>query len=122
MVPSPDCKNYNSLIIRHAFSEYNYVFESFLTDTGKNRLHDDSKHLRFNIQYVDSELHQLGVEQAWNLGRYLNNFNIKVVFISPMLRTLRTAFFLNKYHIKSDKIKWIVLPQLAEVLSMSSSI
>lgn len=52
----------------------------------------------------------------------MNNINFKIVFVSPLQRTLQTTIHLFKNHPNKDNIKFIVVPILREVLETSNDI
>jgi len=52
-----------------------------------------------------------------NNSKYLRNIDFEAVFVSPLGRAIQTAYHLFKSHPNKKAIKFIVLPQLAEILS-----
>ena len=58
---SKECKNNQFLLVRHAYSKYNYIFDSFLIDSKKDRMHDLTKYVRFDADNFDCSLHEVGI-------------------------------------------------------------
>ncbi|KAL4488132.1 hypothetical protein ABPG73_001543 [Tetrahymena malaccensis] len=106
------------ILIRHGLSYYNYISSDFYYHTGFSFQEEPSKDVyQTNPALIDSDLHPYGVLMSENCAKNLYNINIAVVFISPLARALQTAFHLFKSHPNQANIKFVVLPDLTEILS-----
>lgn len=65
---------------------------------------------------MDCCLDEWGRIQAQNLANSANKLDIKVVFVSPLRRTLETAHLIFGNHKNRKNIKFIVLPLISESL------
>lgn len=70
----------------------------------------------------DPGLHEIGIIQAETNQSHVNAINFKVVFVSPLQRTLQTCIHLFKNHPNKKDIRFIVLPVAREVLETSNDI
>ncbi|EAS00391.2 histidine phosphatase family (branch protein 1) (macronuclear) [Tetrahymena thermophila SB210] len=110
--------NQEIILIRHGLSYYNYVSSDFYYRTGFSFSEKPSRDVyQTNPAFIDSELHPYGVLMSENCAKNLYDINISVVFISPLARALQTAFHLFKSHPNQANIKFVVLPDLTEILS-----
>jgi len=75
-----------------------------------------------NISLRDSHLSELGIKQATKAQQITNNIKIHTVFVSPLRRTLETAYHIFKNHENFENIKFIVVPSLRESLNTVSDI
>lgn len=53
---------------------------------------------------TDVPLTKKGIEQAYKLGKYLRQIHIDRIYTSPLVRTLKTAKAIHRYHKKSPLI------------------
>ncbi|OMJ89235.1 hypothetical protein SteCoe_8621 [Stentor coeruleus] len=97
-------------LIRHAQSRYNQA-SSELENSGKK---SQIVNLKWQPQYIDVELSDFGERQAQLAIPAAHALRVKIVFVSPLRRALRTAQILFENH--PDQPKIIVHPQLAEKL------
>jgi len=108
-----DLDQYKFMLVRHALSEYNFnIVKAYATTTHVNELDLCLKAHRINKESFDCQLHQLGVLQAKSCQKVYNEIEFKAVFVSPMRRTLQTAYYLFETHPDRQNIKFIVLPML----------
>ena len=106
-------ENKNSIyIIRHGESGFNKALQ-------ESRLRGDDIEYRFRKDLVDCELTDLGIQQAKEAGEKLKDINISLVLVSPLRRTLQTAYYAFKDHPSKPKFKIILLGR--EVMSCCSS-
>jgi S-ribosylhomocysteine lyase LuxS involved in autoinducer biosynthesis len=80
------------------------------------------KALKGNPAMYDPGLHTIGKMQAESNQEHVNSVNYRVVFVSPMQRTLQTCIHLFKNHPNKQDIRFIVLPIIREVLETSNDI
>ena len=93
------------IFIRHGETDYNI-------DINKK-----GSKIKFDINYLDGHLNSNGEKQAENSSDKFNNIDIEAIYVSPLYRTLESAFILFKNHPKKDNIQLIVHPLLTEVVS-----
>lgn len=105
-----DQSNGKVYLIRHAQSRYNQASYE-LESTGKK---SEIRGLKWQVQYIDTELSEFGEMQAQLAIPMAHSLNIKTVFVSPLRRALRTAQILFENHPAQPRI--VVHPQLAEKL------
>ena len=74
------------IVIRHAYSEYNYRAQIIKDQHGEES--EQMHKLKGDPTMYDPCLHEYGVIQAESNQGHVNDINFKVVFISPLQRTL----------------------------------
>ncbi|EWS72485.1 histidine phosphatase family (branch protein 1) (macronuclear) [Tetrahymena thermophila SB210] len=120
--PDEGYKESQILLIRHGFSEYNYSIDTYHRQHDQKNIHtEECRSIRLNVNDIDTPLHPIGIEQAKNSQKYVNDLDVHTVFISPLFRTLQTADLLFANHPQKHLIKYIVLPELSEGLCFSCS-
>ena len=97
-------------LIRHAQSKYNQA-SADLESAGKK---SQIVTLKWQPQYIDVELSEFGERQAQQAIPAAHALRLRIVFVSPLKRALRTAQILFENH--PDQPRIIVHPQLAEKL------
>ena len=97
-------------LIRHAQSKYNQA-SSELESAGKK---SQIVNLKWQPQYIDVELSEFGEQQAQQAIPAAHALRLRLVFVSPLRRALRTAQILFETH--PDQPRIIVHPQLSEKL------
>ena len=70
----------------------------------------------------DPELHAIGIEQCEAHQKAVNEINWKVVYTSPMQRTLMTTINMFKNHPNKESIQFIVLPVVREVMKTMNDV
>ena len=65
---------------------------------------------------IDAGLTSKGIEEAVEKQNYANQIDFTLVYVSPMRRTIQTAYFLFKEHPAFDKIKFVLAPLARETL------
>ena len=104
------------LLYRHATSNVNIKYrECILAEVSTDEVN-------FTEVERDSELADIGIELAISKQHIFDNLNIHTVFVSPMKRTLQTAYYTFKTHPNFDKIKFIILPKAREWLNFAAGI
>ena len=106
----------NIYLIRHAQSKYNQV-SSDLEIAGKK---SEIVNLKWQSQYIDVELSEFGEQQAQQAIPAAHALRLRLVFVSPLRRALRTAQILFENH--PDQPRIIVHPQLSEKLKNAPDI
>ncbi len=96
-------ENNQIYLIRHAESELNIIRDKIKRDGVDYKITDEVR---------DSNISIKGNSQAEEARIKMENKNVKVVFTSPMLRTLKTTQIIFGKHKNSPKV--IVLPMLRE--------
>ena len=93
------------IFIRHGETDYNI-------DINKK-----GSKIKFDINYLDGHLNSNGEKQAEKSSDKFNNIDIEAIYVSPLYRTLESAFILFKNHPKKSSLQLIVHPLLTEVVS-----
>ena len=93
------------IFIRHGETDYN-------VDIVKK-----GSKIKFDINYLDGHLNTNGEKQAEKSSNIFNNIDIEAIYVSPLYRTLESAYILFKNHPKKNNIQLIVHPLLTEVVS-----
>jgi broad specificity phosphatase PhoE len=101
-------KNTNGdiLVIRHGQTHFN-KFESTLP---KSEVHT-------NPDLLDCELDDLGRHQACEAQRTMNQFKVKYVFSSPLLRCLQTTYLALLKHPERHSFLVIIHPLITETVN-----
>lgn len=97
---SGDLSKSKFTIIRHANSKYNFAV------TDPNYQGDPN----LDHALIDSPLSDLGLSQCQNKSYLLPG--LKLVLVSPLVRTLETAYHLFKDHPNFQEIKFLMVPDL----------
>jgi broad specificity phosphatase PhoE len=98
--------NGNILVIRHGQTYYNQnepLFTKYEVNT--------------NPDLLDSELNELGKQQAEEAQPILNQFKVKYAFSSPLMRCLQTTYLALLKHPQRDDIVVIVHPLITETVN-----
>lgn len=86
-------------------------FSSQILNGGYNT---DLIDIQYNEDYRDTVLSSFGVEQAKYASKYANMLDIDLVLISPMRRTMQTAYYLLRNHPNKESMKYVVHPGIRE--------
>jgi broad specificity phosphatase PhoE len=70
----------------------------------------------------DLPLHPIGIEMCVANQHLVNDVDWKIVYVSPMQRTLQTTIHMFKNHPNKDNIKFVILPIVREVLKKINDI
>jgi broad specificity phosphatase PhoE len=119
-IEDKDLKTATFIIIRHAYSEYNYREQKVKEEFGDHS--EELIALKGDRSMYDPGLHSIGRLQAESNQDLVNEINFKVVFVSPLQRTLQTCIHMFKAHPNKEEIRFIVLPVVREVLETSNDI
>eukprot|EP00831_Metopus_contortus_P078378 TRINITY_DN7571_c0_g1_i1.p2 TRINITY_DN7571_c0_g1~~TRINITY_DN7571_c0_g1_i1.p2 ORF type:complete len:164 (+),score=49.72 TRINITY_DN7571_c0_g1_i1:77-568(+) len=79
-------------MIRHGYSYFNSVKDAHKADP------ENVPYNKFDEKLLDPPLHEKGVLQCRTAQKEMNLKNIKYVFVSPLQRTLETAFYVFESH------------------------
>jgi bisphosphoglycerate-dependent phosphoglycerate mutase len=101
------------LFIRHAESKANIV------DRRCRQLGLEEDH-RYDKSLIDCDIADTGVEQAEQCAKTIKNYNVKVVFTSPLRRAMQTTLKIFENHPNKPKI--YALPILREGIYSSCDI
>ena len=93
------------IFIRHGETDYN-------KDLSKK-----GPKIKYDINYLDGHLNLNGQKQAEKASELFKNLDIEAIYVSPLYRTLESAFTIFKVHPKKSNIQLIVHPLLTEVVS-----
>ena len=64
---------------------------------------------------LDSELTNEGIEKGKDKSKFYEQFNIEQIYVSPLYRTLQSAYFLFKNHPQKNEIILKVHPLICEI-------
>jgi len=113
---------YSAVLIRHAYSQFNYIQKQFELATGENDSHEDALPHRLNKLHFDGPLHHYGVLQAKLAQKSINAIEFDAVFVSPMRRAMETSYYMFETHPDRANIKFIVCPLLREFIGSANDI
>jgi broad specificity phosphatase PhoE len=60
--------------------------------------------------FLDSRLSNYGIEQCLTASKYAKTINFQTIFVSPLRRTIETAYWIFKDHPNFSNIKFILKP------------
>lgn len=106
------------LIQRHAMSMAN---ESYAQIKDHSNFEELSKWI-CDPTLRDPRLSETGHHQCREARSLVNSLKIHTVFVSPLRRTLETAYLTYRTHPDFENIRFIVLPAIRESLNTSSDI
>ena len=108
------------VLIRHGFSQFNYKELVSKTEFGPR----SAPHIAVELDPfgMDPELHPSGIVQCEFHQEEVNKIDYKVVFTSPMQRTMMTTIHMFKNHPNKENIKFVVLPFMREVYHTTNDI
>ena len=104
------------VLIRHAVTEFNMEFSRIVSAHGIES--DEYRQLKIRKDLIDPQLRPEGVGQCEAAQSHAKDINVKIVFVSPMIRTCETAIHIFKGHPNKKNIKFIVLPSIKEGLNL----
>ncbi|TNV79979.1 hypothetical protein FGO68_gene2978 [Halteria grandinella] len=104
------------VLIRHAVTEFNMEFARVVQAHGIQS--DEYRQLKIRKDLIDPQLRPEGVGQCEAAQSHANDINVKIVFVSPMIRTCETAIHIFKGHPNKKNIKFIILPSAKEGLNL----
>jgi broad specificity phosphatase PhoE len=71
---------------------------------------------------IDTPLTELGIQQCSDKQAIANELDFEIVLISPMRRTIQTAYYMFKEHPNFDSIRFILVPNAHETLCAISDL
>lgn len=122
-IPKPDpakIANSTLCLIRHGTTEFNVVCQQIVNTHGLES--NEFKELKIRKDLIDPPLNDIGLIQCKAGSEYINEVDFRVVYVSPMYRTLMTAMHMFKDHPKKADISFIVLPVVKECLHLCNDI
>jgi len=69
-----------------------------------------------NPEFRDARLSAKGIEQCEEAGTHLNDFEFEHILVSPLRRTIETAYHVLKKHPHFPQMKFHIVPELIEVM------
>ena len=103
----------NVFLVRHATSEFNLVFQCLLEN---NATVEEIVKEGSDIKYRDCSLADVGIKEWEEMLKSIKDLNVYTVFISPLLRSVQTAYHLFKGHPKFESIRFVIVPKAREAL------
>jgi broad specificity phosphatase PhoE len=107
------------ILLRHAESKSNQL-KSQIRSIKHTK--EDILRARTNLKYIDPSITELGKQQCEATAEVTDKLKVEIVLVSPMTRTMQTAYNVFKSHPNFNNIEFIVVPKLKEILSSVSSI
>ncbi|CAI2375738.1 unnamed protein product [Moneuplotes crassus] len=101
------------ILLRHANTVFNLEHDLFLASNGYVR---DVLDIQYEEKHRDTPLSEFGVEQAKYASRFARGLDIDLVLISPLRRTLQTAYYLLRTHPNKENMNYVVHPDIREHL------
>ena len=92
------------LFIRHGQTSFNKA----MSEKGIKKVKSDPK-------FLDPELTKEGIEEGKKFSKNYENYNIEQIYVSPLYRTLQSAYFLFKNHPQKNEIIIKVHPLICEI-------
>lgn len=107
------------VLLRHANSKYNSELAQLLAQE-----HTDEDVLRVKTKRAlrDAPISELGLQQCEETSEVVSKLKVEIVLVSPMKRTLQTAYNVFKSHPNFNNIRFVVVPQLKEGLGSVADI
>ena len=100
------------LYVRHGKTFYNIEFEKLGSD----------KTIKTDPKFIDCELSPEGIKQAREKQSIFNSFKIEDIYVSPLYRTLQTAYYLFETHPNKKNITIYVHPLISENVNATHDI
>jgi len=102
-------KNINGkfLYVRHGKTFYNKCKE----------LEGTSDHFKAEPSLINAHLCEDGINQAKELQKVFNNIEIEEIYVSPLYRTLQTAYYIFENHPKKENIIIKIHPLITEIIA-----
>ena len=108
------------VLIRHGLSKFNYAALVAKTEHGEDS--PEFRAVEADPNMIDPELHDVGIMQCEAQHAVVNTIDWQVVFTSPMQRAMMTTVHMFKSHPNKDKIKFVVVPMVREILHTTNDI
>ena len=102
-------KNINGkfLYVRHGKTFYNK----------RKELEGTSDHFKAEPSLINAHLCEDGINQAKELQKVFNNIEIEEIYVSPLYRTLQTAYYIFENHPKKENIIIKIYPLITEIIA-----
>lgn len=109
------------ILIRHASSISNYMSEELFEHFGKeNVTRGQWIDVQSSPDLNDCKLSEKGIQQCTEAASHAKNYNFVEVYISPLRRTMETAYHIFKDHPGAKSIKFVVEPHIREKIMIGS--
>lgn len=106
------------IMIRHGLSKFNIKNTWVKATYGAGS--KEHKACHNDPELLDPELHPIGIMQCEAAHPVVNAMDVKIIFTSPLQRTITTTIHMFKNHPNKANIKFIVLPIIREILSTTN--
>lgn len=93
-----------------------------MEEKGDNVIFGDWLDIQFSKNVMDCNLSEKGIEQCLEASKHAEKIDFKEVWVSPLRRTLDTAYHIFKSHPNFAQIKFIVEPLIREKIMIGSDI
>ena len=93
--------------MRHAESKTNKIKADMRSGCFSE---EDLKRVRTDSENIDPSITDLGIFQCEATAEITNNLNVEIVLVSPMTRTILTAYNVFKNHPNFRNMKFILVP------------
>ena len=102
-------KNINGkfLFVRHGKTFYNK----------RKELEGTSDHFKAEPTLINAHLCEDGINQAKELQKTFNNIEIEEIYVSPLYRTLQTAYYIFENHPNRENIIIKIHPLITEIIA-----
>ena len=102
-------KNINGkfLFVRHGKTFYNK----------RKEIEGTSDHFKAEPTLINAHLCEDGINQAKELQKTFNNIEIEEIYVSPLYRTLQTAYYIFENHPNRENIIIKVHPLITEIIA-----
>ncbi|CAI2375142.1 unnamed protein product [Moneuplotes crassus] len=106
-------KSSKVILVRHANTVFNLEHDTFIAEHGYAR---DVLKIQYDEKHRDTPLSEFGIQQAKNASKYAKDLDVDLVLISPLKRTIQTAYYLLRNHPNKEKINYVIHPGIREHL------
>ena len=103
--------NSQVFLLRHATTDINLVTQRLASS---NASKEECVAEWFNAKYRDWGLADVGIEECEKASDIAKSLTIHTVFVSPLIRSIQTAYHLFKDHPNFDSIKFVIVPKARE--------
>ena len=103
--------NSQVFLLRHATTDINLVTQRLASS---NASKEEYVAEWFNVKYRDWGLADVGIEECEKTSDIAKSLTIHTVFVSPLIRSIQTAYHLFKDHPNFASIKFVIVPKARE--------
>ena len=107
------------ILLRHAETKYNELKKGLLS---REHTEEDILRIKTNLDNWDTSLTQFGMQQWEITAEVVSKLKVEIVLVSPMKRTMQTAYNVFKNHSNFNNIEFVVVPKLKELLGSVADI